>query len=351
MAEQDYKELNKYINDVLMILLKQDSFLITNIEEISRLNDTFLDFMDNYELKENYKENHLTFNDIYLLAREIIESIDKKYLTLYDGLIESGSLEFMYDYCTPMGSSFRKITNDNQTFNLIDIKIQYNYIDVVTLIHEFFHYTNHLEEKESINRYLLTEFISIYFEMYAKDYLLEKGISLEEINFNDRLISTVRHSKELNTYELLILAYDRFGSINEKTVNDLNSYICSVSKEDFEEDCKNALDYFKKIENKYKNSLNQEKNYNDEELGFNYSFIATLNYRYVLGTLLAIYARKNSTMDKMIYLNDTITNNTGDFLDILDEIDIDLNKPEFNDELMNYLEEYVIRYNSKKEKK
>ena len=131
MAEQDYKELNKYINDVLMILLKQDSFLITNIEEISRLNDTFLDFMDNYELKENYKENHLTFNDIYLLAREIIESIDKKYLTLYDGLIESGSLEFMYDYCTPMGSSFRKITNDNQTFNLIDIKIQYNYIDVM----------------------------------------------------------------------------------------------------------------------------------------------------------------------------------------------------------------------------
>ena len=187
--------------------------------------------------------------------------------------------------------------------------------------------------------------------MYAKDYLLEKGISLEEINFNDRLISTVRHSKELNTYELLILAYDRFGSINEKTVNDLNSYICSVSKEDFEEDCKNALDYFKKIENKYKNSLNQEKNYNDEELGFNYSFIATLNYRYVLGTLLAIYARKNSTMDKMIYLNDTINNNTGDFLDILNEIDIDLNKPEFNDELMNYLEEYVIRYNSKKEKK
>ena len=348
MTTEEYKELNNYLNDIFLELSKNDSFLINNIEFISKINDTFLFYSDKYKIKNENKENKLTYEEVYLLAREIIESIDKKYLPTYDKLIKSGELNFDYDQ-ELSDSSFLHITREKDSINLIDIRREFNYIDVITLVHEYFHYTNGYEDQYSINRYLLTEFISIYFEMYAFDYLLDKGIPKEELKYNDRLDSIYKHSEELNSYELVLLSYSKFGNIDENTVNYLNKYICGITKEDFEQECKTTLNNLKKIEKRYNSEIGSQEYFDQKKFGLKLVEKTTVNYRYVLGTLFAIYAKKYSSIDKMIYLNDTISQNFDELYTIFKNIDIDINDDNFKNNMVNCIEEYLSRFNSKKE--
>lgn len=54
------------------------------------------------------------------------------------------------------------------------------------------------------------------------------------------------------------------------------------------------------------------------------------NYKYVLGTILAIYARKYCDFDKIVYLNNHICEyNNQSFYDVCLSIGIDLNDNNF----------------------
>ena len=116
-----YNKLNGYLNEICNYLEKNDSFLLNNISILSKLNDQFLQFMDTYYNLDNQTiQNHLTFEDVYLLAREIIESIDPNYLPDFDNLIKNGELNFIYDQ--EEGCSYcRTIKIDDQIKQLIDI--------------------------------------------------------------------------------------------------------------------------------------------------------------------------------------------------------------------------------------
>ena len=110
-----YEKINKYLNDICTFLEQDNSFLL---------------------------DNKLTFEDVYLLAREIIETIDFNYLKDFDKLIETGELDFSYDK-EYIGSYCHTLIKDGKLkIQLININRHFNYDDVVTLIHEFIHYTN-----------------------------------------------------------------------------------------------------------------------------------------------------------------------------------------------------------------
>ena len=66
----------------------------------------------------------------------------------------------------------------------------------------------------SENLYLST---SIYFEEFAIDYLLNKGIEKEEISFFHRFKDTKKCCESLYQYEIILLAYHDFGNIDENT--------------------------------------------------------------------------------------------------------------------------------------
>jgi hypothetical protein len=344
MNKEQYKKLNDYLNDVFIYLEKRDFLLIRNIKSIAMLNDTFYSFIKNYDLSYKPKENKLTFNDVFILAREIIETINKDYLQDFDKMIDSGQLDFSYNR-EYSDSEFIHL-EDYQVHNLININREFNYSDVDILIHEFIHYTNG-NKKQSINRYLLTEFLSIYFENYAIDYLIAKGIDKEEINYNDRLLFTKRDSNELIWYEIVLLAYEKFGEIDENTINYLNEFYVNISKESFDKECLDTLKHFEKIEKNYMED--NRKEFNHEELTSKLCSYITKDYRYILGTLLAYYARKYCDMKDIVYLNDHINDEeykSKNMYEILLTIGIDLDDENFKDKVLISIEEYINKYNN-----
>lgn len=331
MKKEDYQKLNYYLNGCFKELEKKDAFLLRNIHPLARLSDTYIHLINNYDLEIYNEENNLTFNDVYLLTREIIESIDESYLKYYDKMLENGQLDFSYDleYST---SHF--YWNFDKDLRLVNINRYFNYTDVPTLVHEFMHYMNGLGNFFSNNQYLLSEAISIYFELYAKKYLLEKGVSKEELFLNQRIIYTQKATSNFNWYSLILLAYEKYGNIDENTYKLLNEYVCRITKEEFEEECSKALELCLKEHEEYKfeykmttDDINMNKF--EENLFSHLTTFLNQSYKYVFGTYIAYYALENVPKEKMTYLCNHINEepySSMNVIDVLKTVDIDIEK-------------------------
>ena len=169
--DEIYNKLNDYLNEICKYLEVQDSFLIDNLHILAGLNDKMLMFLNNYNFDNKVITNKLTFEDVFNLAREIIEQIDASYLDSFDNLIKTGELDFSYEN-KYYGSHYQYFYNDNREVvgKLININREFSYDDVLTLVHEFIHYTN--GDKITNNRYYLTEFLSIIYRKFHLRYLI-----------------------------------------------------------------------------------------------------------------------------------------------------------------------------------
>ena len=329
-------KLNYYLNEICNYLEKGNGFLLKNILFISGLNDAFLEHIQCYNLDNETKQNKLTFEDVFLLAREIVESIDKSYLEHFDNLIQSGELDFSFENAyedSQCISMYRK----NQVKQIININREFNYNDVILLMHEFIHYTN--GKQNSINRYYFAEFLSIYFEFYAIDYLLKKGINKDEIDYFRRFKNVERHSTALFQYEIVLLSFIKFGNLDDNTVSLLQQYLLNIKKEEFEKECSVLYKNLCLIEEKYKEKING----NSKMLGrvLSEEFI-TQNYRYILGTILAIYAYKYVDFKDIIYLNNHINEyDDKSVYEICLSIGIDVNDENFQQKLFTAMDEYI----------
>ena len=182
MTEEQYKKLNNYLKIVFTELEKNDKFLIDNLVFMYDISYSLNKFLEKYELQYNKKQNDLTEYEICLYAEEILNSIDKKYSKKFKSLIENFQIQFIYNSGVPIYYKFLNSKN-------IYLYRESNYTDVQILIHEFMHYVND-GKRISKNRNILTEFLSIYFELYSTKKLMEKNIPKEELDYNFRLINT-----------------------------------------------------------------------------------------------------------------------------------------------------------------
>ncbi len=331
-----YDKLNDSLNDICKYLENKDSFFLRNIYSIARLNDSFLKFIEKYPLDHETIQNHLTYEDVYQLAREIIEQIDKKYLADFDTLIESGELDFSYNHEYD-DSECITICKDNQVKHIININREFNYNDVVLLVHEFIHYTN--AKKFSTNRYFFSEFLSIYFELFAVDYLLDKGIHKKEIDYLDRIKSTKQHSIILSQYEIVLLAFLKFGRLNHETVSLLQQYFLDISEDDFKKECTILHKNLCIVEENHKEIIQQ----NPDKLGciLSNEFIS-YNYRYILGTFLAFYAHKYANFEDVVALNNRICETDNQTIpEVCLSIGINLNDENFSEKLFVAMDEYI----------
>lgn len=69
-----------------------DSFFLDNLIGI---NDSFVDFLSHYDFSYVPLENKLTFNDVYLIARDFISFKCPKYLPLYDDYADCDLIEVL----------------------------------------------------------------------------------------------------------------------------------------------------------------------------------------------------------------------------------------------------------------
>lgn len=353
MTDEMYERLNDYLNTIFIYLERNDSFLLRNIHSIAYERSILSSLLEDYDI-DYYKENiecNVTFQEILLLAREIISKINPNYLEEFDKMLENGMLDFSYEH-EYEDSNYTLIMKNNNVNHLININRDFNYSDVIVLIHEFIHYKNsHI--KNSINRYLLTEFLSIYFENYAKDYLKEKGINKELIGYDDRIKNMAFMMNEMISYELIILSYEKFGNINERTYEMLNEFFLNIDKENFEKECISILNIFERIEADYKKKTSL-KDQSEDELAHILSDPISKHYRYILGTLFAYYARLNCDMNKIIFLNDHINDEdyvNKNLVEVLKTIDIDINDENINKEMIDSVKKYLEEYDIKNKEK
>ena len=338
-----YDKLNFYLNDICKHLEKENSFLLENIDPICQINDIFLMFIEKYDLNLNIIQNNLTFQNVFDISREIIKNIDTDYLKKFDNLINSGELDFSYEKFYEDSVCISWYKNGYVEKQIININREFNYNDVKLLIHEFIHYTN--ATQNTINRNYFSEFLSIYFENYAVNYLLNNNINKNEIDYLERIRSTKRHSYIFFQYEIILLTYIKFGNISNTSFELLKNYFLIMKKEHFDKEC---LKLYKNLRIIEKNNINV-LNKNPECLGaiLSDSFLA-YNYKYILGTLLAIYAKKYSELSDVVYLNNHINEfDDKTVSDICQNLNIDISSKEFISNLMDAVSEYLEGFTKK----
>lgn len=359
MNEADYNLLNDYLNDVFCFLSVNEPFLINNIRNIMSLNSFFRTHINFKKIENKTTQNNLTIFDVYNIIYNAIKYLNKEYLDKYDKLIDSG----IFDFGLPLPSLNNDEVNKEEyykketerenrdlydalkrsmfslnKFCAIELARNYNYEDCVQLMHEFIHYTN--EEKNcSVNKIVLSEYFSIYFELLIQDCLIEENVDISEVDVFSRHNSLINISNNFTAYELIFSAYKNFGYIKEDTYKDINEYLnIKVSKEQFEKECLNLLKFLNKVKTNYdKNNI-----YDKEEYRKYISAPFIDDYKYFFGTILAIYSLENSEVQDVIWLNDNINTeyvSNMNFNDVLRMVNID-----FRDN--NIFENLVKSYNN-----
>ena len=372
MKKEDYKRLNDYLNDTFIYLSGYDRFFIQNMQSIFILNNMLYGKLKDIDLEHKFYKNNLTFEDVFELARNEIEKINPNYLKEFDKLIDSGRLGLFkqkeninikevddYEKISEIENNEEETRYDSvcsytEDDYFIDLAREYNYNDVLMLIHEFIHSTNSSENMGEY-RYILTEFFSIYFEMYAQRNLLESGINSSELDIFDRIKDTGKISKEMNEYDLVFISYNLFGNIKENSYEDLEKYhIVSSTKKEFECACVRLLKYFDYQKIQYNN---ESKEFNLHDYRKCISILFSSGYRYLYGTLFACHLLENGNKDKIVWLNDHINDEkmkNMNLIDVLKMIGIDLTDENIDEKLVDSAQNYyenLSKYSVKEEKK
>lgn len=344
MSNDEFKLLNNYLNRVFILLSRNDQFLINNIDLLDFFCQELSNALSDIDINFKSNENKITYLDVINISAEVIASIDSKYLKTFYKLISDGTIDFSYN--NEYNYSHVSLLN-NQNTKLININRNFNYSDVVTLAHEFFHYTN-LKSNSSLNQYILTEFISIYFETYTINYLKQKNIPYSEIVPNDRIGDLIDCINSYQSYSPILLGYEKFGNINLDTLKKLNKYFFEYTKEEFDEDCYDLLGYFYTQEEHYYNQLSVGFEKDQDEFDFSISQVMIDNYRYLLGTVLSFYCLTECDIKTIVDLNDNINDKYEDMdiLDIFKMLNVKNNKDMIKKSISNMLK--FIKENNKK---
>lgn len=355
MTKIEYDKLNYYLNQLCLILDKNNPFLLDNFLGLIKMNDGFYKKFRDYKRKVENIENKLTSDEILETTKTVINYINPSYLKQFNDYESTGKIDINYEYEKDgdskfqRGSYIRYRSNDNKYVMIeeqtphITLDRKFNYDDVITLVHEFFHSLNR-ECAPNMNNTYLTEFISIYFEIIISEILVnEEKVKPNEIGLYDRLDDCIKCSKDAFLFEYPLISFIKFGNIDDNSYKFLNKYIRMKDEKDIDEndknnfyyECERLLSVFEKNMKKFKS---------EEDFFIDFSIHIMNCYKYVIGTLLAFYSKEKLPMEKMIYLNDNINNfdfNMLNPLEALNKIGIDAFDKNFFETACNGFEKYL----------
>ena len=342
MTKEEYKKLNSYYNDLCLGLSVDDDFFLNNIHSFGSLSTEILMIFENVNLKDEKQDDCFTFLEVYDKAREVLKDIDSKYLEDYDTIVDDGTLNANYEISDI--PYLQRRTNNSIYYpktNSIEINSSFNYDMIAILIHEYFHKTNFSNNKA---RYLLTEFISIYFELYTYEYFKKQGIDSNNFELQNRLKELEKNADFLSSNTYFVYYFENFGNLDENSYKNMEDI--TITKEQYEEClCDDLIkfeklekDYYEKYKTRYENfSIYLANCYNDD-------------YRYFICTILAYYALYNISKDNVLRLNEALIKDKNITIDEAFKIlNINLNKKDFDIELGKALVRYIKENNLIKE--
>lgn len=220
--------------------------------------------------------------------------------------------------------------NDNLTDTLVNVPLTYTLEDVWTIIHEYFHFHSNINGGKIFGNRLVIETPSIYFEKLARDFLIQKGYDIKDININFRIEDAIYNFNCVLPIINYVSIFIQNGFISIEMIDEIirntkNAIILDcVDKDLSQEETNNELKrqgFFGSIEEIRKNIL---LNMNCLLLRQKRS-IFTLT-PYLLGTIISNNAIENGcSVEAMINLS-TNLNNVTDIVDVMKMVGIDTNK-------------------------
>ena len=210
-ALECYKEL-----DLLNIF--SDYFKLCN-----KYSNYFKSIKFNKNPKKKFSKEELIF-----YARKIIEDIDPSLVEDFDNFVKGNSIKIIKSITIDSCFTSKNILSNkgNRVRHTIYVVNEKPIDDIVTIVHEFLHFTNNyfdytdspferFEKKSIHSKY--TEFISIYFEYYAFDYLKDR------LELDGNLNNYYRHENNIRRIEkdififLPFAVYKEYGEYNFET--------------------------------------------------------------------------------------------------------------------------------------
>ena len=336
MKKNDYIKLNKYLNDIFNYLEKSDKYLFICLNDIYNISKHINDKFSDLYFDEDEITNNLSFIDVIYHVENIIKYIDSKYIPIFRNVINNGELNFSYNK-EEEGNYF--LNKDD--VGIINIDREYNYQDVIILSHEFGHYLCNKGKEQTELGYLLDEFIGRYFEIQAVNYLINNGFKENEIKASYYLEYLFDNNYEFMNYYPLLLMYYNFGSIDNDSKNLFIKYFYNINLKKFDEMCLEKLDLLEYIKKEFIKKCDcNGVIMNEEDIIYEISKVFSEDYRYILGTVLALYPLdKKDIIDFVDNINTKKYENTNLF-EILKKLNIDIRDNSFKKSIDNSIKEY-----------
>ena len=336
MKKNDYIKLNKYLNDIFNYLEKSDKYLFICLNDIYNISKHINDKFSDLYFDEDEITNNLSFIDVIYHVENIIKYIDSKYIPIFRNAINNGELNFSYNK-EEEGNYF--LNKDD--VGIINIDREYNYQDVINLSHEFGHYLCNKGKEQTELGYLLDEFIGRYFEIQAVNYLINNGFKENEIKASYYLEYLFDNNYEFMNYYPLLLMYYNFGSIDNDSKNLFIKYFYNINLKKFDEMCLEKLDLLEYIKKEFIKECDcNGVIMNEEDIIYEISKVFSEDYRYILGTVLALYPLdKKDIIDFVDNINTKKYENTNLF-EILKKLNIDIRDNSFKKSINNSIKKY-----------
>lgn len=164
-------------SEIIKLLMKEQNYFESIFEAIIK------------ETNKNHKEtedkrkkvNYISYKDSLDIAKKFLGNINSRYPRLLEGLIRNGVVN-IYDLDN---KDFTKEFGKDPYFQIskgkitINIPMEHNIEDVFSIVHEFMHYVT-CYRGCSVDGFILTESVSITYEILLYDYLKEKGLFEED---------------------------------------------------------------------------------------------------------------------------------------------------------------------------
>ena len=336
MKKNDFIKLNKYLNDIFNYLEKSDKYLFICLNDIYNISKHINDKFSDLYFDEDEITNNLSFIDVIYHVENIIKYIDSKYIPIFRNAINNGELNFSYNK-EEEGNYF--LNKDD--VGIINIDREYNYQDVINLSHEFGHYLCNKGKEQTELGYLLDEFIGRYFEIQAVNYLINNGFKENEIKASYYLEYLFDNNYEFMNYYPLLLMYYNFGSIDNDSKNLFIKYFYNINLKKFDEMCLEKLDLLDYIKKEFIKECDcNGVIMNEEDIIYEISKVFSEDYRYILGTVLALYPfDKKDIIDFVDNINTKKYENTNLF-EILKKLNIDIRDNSFKKSIDNSIKKY-----------
>ena len=339
MGKVDYNIINDYLNNLSLKLFESKDFE-NNYSVFMYINDNFLNyFAKRYFQEESYhiitKQNNMTYQEIIDISRNIIASYNLSYINIFDNLLNDGTLDFSFEG-EYYDSHVQHVFNDGKLKSrIININRAFNYTDIEVLIHEFTHYVCFIGN--GIRNKILGEFLSIYFELYAIEYIYKNyKISLEELFYNRRIINAYYQACKIKNVQLPLYLFMSLGNIDENSYKDASVIINNYTKIKYDYECSEIL-----------KSINDKNNNKDSV------FSIEDDHYYLIATYLAYYFRKNATIDDILNFMKNINNKDNvnlDLFEILNKYNLNINNNSYKDIFLS-MNEYLDIFEADKKQR